>query len=615
MSRAAYGDADATYSKVVAKKAAVSPEIFEQANRKAADARQLAAHEPSFEGLWNGFLAASRDYGFQVLKSLLYVAAMIVLPFAVLILMIRLLPPRRETVLSLEDRTAVVPSPTANASLTDQMRREMALPRPTRDGLRVEMIAEVDGSSFGHAWVGVQMPDLGTALQSAPITFGLLSINPLPLFNLVRPLFRRRRARELYGWLATQGTTTVCVVDLRTSSRKRPAITHWEATSTATNARDQVVRDVALQVMLALDRQTTTITRDWRSLKALLDGIQSMKNASGEPATRLAAWSAARVAFQEAILIDGENWLARMNFGDTLRKVGLNRPAAEQFEETLRSTRLPPGNRPIVRYNQAIALQKTDDDDDAKQGRYILQELQTEDLHPVLHLLVVSAQTAAEANQFARRFRGVDWRPHDSPEYSRVVGDVREAVQRQQGTCDELQEAIHAQGVSSEESNVVLAVAFNALGQLRAWAGQPHEAMEAYRRAMTLLPNFVEPLLNLADLLMNVKRTLGPRWPIRAEQILLSVRALDASNARANILLGTLCTRLRSSAGSARRSNSWLPRFRMSPRRCNSERSSSRKANSRRPLPRCCQLSLRMRTNNGPRSSSPVLRSSYRKTI
>src|SRR6478609_7915994 len=43
-------------------------------------------------------------------------------------------------------RKQLIPGPAANASVTEQMRREMDLPRPTREGFRIDAAGDDDGS-------------------------------------------------------------------------------------------------------------------------------------------------------------------------------------------------------------------------------------------------------------------------------------------------------------------------------------------------------------------------------------------------------------------------------------------------------------------------------------
>jgi tetratricopeptide (TPR) repeat protein len=542
MSRAQYADADKTYTGVVAKKATISPQVFEAASLRANQARQFAVREPTLNGLLRGFPLALGDLLLWLARWLLYAAVLIGVPLVLAAFVTRVvLSPADQMFVVLEDKTALMPGAAADAALSEQMLRAMSLPRPARSGLRVEMVAEKGGTSLGQARLGIDLPRLTTALStSTPFTFGPFGINVFQIVDVVRPFFRRRCRHELVGTLSPQGTSVVCAAELTSSTRGTRTRTRFEAAG-ASGANMEAIGAVAVQITVALEKQDPLITDDWRSLRSLCDGIQLMRAATGDTTARTATWTSARTAFQSAVLADRSNWLARMNLGDVLRKLGLNQPAAEQFGETLRTDRLPKDCVAAVKYNQAAALQKMEDEDSSKEALRILQEVQTmPDVELTLHRLVSSALIAARADRLARRYRALDRSPGTSEEARRLRSDVQAALADGKNTLQQLEQDIA--DAAGEEENVVLAVALNGLGQLTALAGAAHEARQLYRRSMTLLPSFVEPMVNLGTLYVSKNKTFGPTWPFRAERLLLDIRTVDPENRRAVILLGSLYT-------------------------------------------------------------------------
>src|SRR4029077_20142941 len=73
-------------------------------------------------------------------------------------------------------------------------------------------------------------------------------------------------------------------------------------------------------------------------------------------------------------------------------------------------------------------------------------------------------------------------------------------------------------GDNGADDNVVLAVTLNAVGQLQALLGRDG-TRDSYRRALTLLPSFIEPGINLAALYVNKNTSLDQNWATRAERL------------------------------------------------------------------------------------------------
>jgi len=87
---------------------------------------------------------------------------------------------------------------------------------------------------------------------------------------------------------------------------------------------------------------------------------------------------------------------------------------------------------------------------------------------------------------------------------------------------------------------VARAVAENARGWALYRLGQRKDAIVELRDAITLMPDFVDAYLNLAELLMKAKDELDANWIQEAQDQLNQVLLLSPSSQRAHYLLGRL---------------------------------------------------------------------------
>jgi hypothetical protein len=146
MARGDYAKAADTFQSVYAKRGSVSAAKAEAANQHAAEARALAANEPTLLGTGKVFLATIPQTLVRLLGWVPYAIAyvlLILIPLLLIMLGVKALRPRKEIRLSLGDRTGI-PGPIADASVTEQMRRERDLPRPTGEGFRIDIAADDD---------------------------------------------------------------------------------------------------------------------------------------------------------------------------------------------------------------------------------------------------------------------------------------------------------------------------------------------------------------------------------------------------------------------------------------------------------------------------------------
>jgi tetratricopeptide (TPR) repeat protein len=559
--RGQYADAEASYNKALTSHPDnIDPDTVIEAGKKLSEARKLEVHEPSFTGTWRSFLTLLRKFFFDVVAWLLdaFVLAL-VLVTAIFVAWKVSAGIRGRTkpgiFLSLKDNSSSA-TDLSNQLLSEQMRREMDLPIPNNPGdplvgndntrLRISSPGEMQGSSIGQAGILVPLRDASTVFQSVtPISFGSFTINPIQIFNSIKPFFRRRYQLELEGTLSQLGESVVCTVSITSGSlpeKKRSG--PWEAVwsgADQTDNRNQAIRDCASQILIAIDPQTRRITSNPPSLANLQIGIGLLQRASYDLANQQSLWTQAREVFQQSVLQDPGNWLARFNLGTVLRNLDFNSLAAEQFAELLNITAIDQELITVAKYNRASALQKVDDENLSKEVLAIFDDiLNTSNLDPALSFLTLSARLAAKADFLARTKRfllgiGVD------PKHKIHKPELDELFKEGDSLCEEIYTKIaERRVVNGNNDNVVLSVTLNAMGQLQALMGSSKEARTFYRRALTLLPSFAEPSLNLADLYVEKKGSFDKNWPTRAESLLLDVQKIEPTNTRCLVLLGTL---------------------------------------------------------------------------
>lgn len=534
MARGKFPEAVTTYDLILQKSSEISPHLVQEATRKATDARVESARQPSFYALWLNYKFTWHRIGITLAAFGSY------LTFSIPVLLIVGLLRRRqrkEVLLSLQDTSTA--SVQNNQNLSDQMRREMELPVPTKD-LRIDTPGEADGSSLGQLSLRVALRDLETAFQSDAIKFAGFSINPIQLLTQFSAFCRPRYRFELEGTLIDWGTEKVCTVTLVSGQLDNRA-TSWQSIASGENARDTAVRDTAMKILIDLDATTRNITKSWRSLSRLRAGIRFMGRATDEPRDRKALLERARDSFQESVLEDPKNWLSRFNLGIALRRLGLDALAADQFAELERLPQLPPTYQQVVRYNRAAALQRTGESRLAVRAIHILDEiLKDPELDDLIRHLAQSGRLAAKTVRLCRS----NWRLGDdvSPVVMKHLEKAAHRLLSEGRAQHRAAEKASAEdgGTNGSEYNVVLAVFLNALGQLEGLIGHAKTARTYYRRSLTLQPTFVDAALNLAELYMRNESPLDENWAVRAQRLLLDVQNIDAGNTKCLLLLGTL---------------------------------------------------------------------------
>lgn len=474
----------------------------------------------------------------------------------------RWLPARRGIVVGLEDLSAAVGERNlASHVLSRQLLTELqGLASPvSKPDADIDETADLDRSvlanlNLGLAGDGVQQLDAlvegEPSLSIGPVSFSLRQIA-----YLVASFFRRASEFELTGSLTPHGARTVIAAERANATGKR--LNRWYAVRSGEDAAPRLVGDLAMQIVV--DLGCSTATSSWQSFRDYRIGLAALEQSAEQGQDGLSQLKTARVALLRSLERDPLNPLARFYLATVARKLGDNEGAVNQYEllEQLihRSAdskssaffKDHPEFRPIVRYNLAVALLQLPRPDHRRALR-ILNGIEEQlarrtDVPPFtgvtryrFEILVRSAIAAALAFRVKRMVR--DSGKLDAEGLAKRDARIREIV-RQIKRAVHAVEPLTADALTSPVAyGSAVATAENALGTALLRSSHPAEAVAAFRRAVTIHPNFVEAWLNLAEALHGSAGKL--EWQREAEAALLEALRLDPTNARGEYLLARL---------------------------------------------------------------------------
>ena len=90
----------------------------------------------------------------------------------------------------------------------------------------------------------------------------------------------------------------------------------------------------------------------------------------------------------------------------------------------------------------------------------------------------------------------------------------------------------HSPSFDAAAYSLACCVTQNALGRVASRLGKRDEAKGALLRAMALSPDFVDPYVNMAALLMDFRKSEAQDWPARAKALLEKASSIDPANLR-----------------------------------------------------------------------------------
>jgi hypothetical protein len=210
--RGQFSDAITTLSQVTGKAGNVAPVLIDEAARKLADARAKSAGEPAIRGTLLVFLWSIPKALLSLLSWLSYavvVAGASLAIWLIAMILVGIRKPASSILLSMRDSTSLAGTQNGHV-LSEQLRREMDLPRPDRE-LRVDTAGEMDGSGLGQLSLRVPFRAAETVFQSnTAVPFGPFSINPVAIFTAIGSWFQPHHRLEIEGELLLLGSDTVC---------------------------------------------------------------------------------------------------------------------------------------------------------------------------------------------------------------------------------------------------------------------------------------------------------------------------------------------------------------------------------------------------------------------
>jgi tetratricopeptide (TPR) repeat protein len=236
-----------------------------------------------------------------------YVIPILALICVLMLRILRNVYPRRGTVLSFSDLNAESGGASASSrSLTAELLFLLEVPEPVSvSGLHMNTMPGTGQPAFGvvrPAQAMTQAPDFSSSQH--PVKLGSVEFGLGDAVQFISRFFGRPNERTLVGWLSCGERSAVAAAEL-TGRGYRRGHGPWRATAVGENAREEVLADIAAQILV--DTGENRFTDSWQSLKACQDGIKIMRGADGG----IFDSAKARRCFEDALEHDSANWIAR----------------------------------------------------------------------------------------------------------------------------------------------------------------------------------------------------------------------------------------------------------------------------------------------------------------
>lgn len=154
-----------------------------------------------------------------------------------------------------------------------------------------------------------------------------------------------------------------------------------------------------------------------------------------------------------------------------------------------------------------------------------------------LEMLVRSATASLTVERLKQRWQDP---PEQEEGKRRLIADTKAAVQlceTEEAWLEDLQED---ESLDAGARTLSLTVVLNAAGQAQSWINHRKEARASLIRAMALSPNFIDPYITTAEILMDGKLEADADWPAKAERMLKEALRIDPASKQALCLLAQL---------------------------------------------------------------------------
>jgi len=462
-------------------------------------------------------------------------------------------------------------------------------------GREIRAIEQEDNSSIDVIGVaeacGVEIPlgevaKLKEFVDETPVKVGLVSFSPRQIFSYIARFFEPQYEYLLMGALTSDDNQAY---SLWVEKRKRDGTPlggrGFQSSATGSNARQRVVRDVAIQFALA--NASSAVTTNWKSLREFLNAEELLAGSHGEAGPE-AHFNQAFRMLKQSLSHDPANWMARFSAATLLRRLGRNREAADQYAYLLRMMRSrdlaesthfqallnkKPDFERTVRYRYAISLAQSRDYLAGQNGAFRILCIALNEIRKLMHIgsavankpvgfleglrakagrrveysrdqkrkliLARSARTIVRT-EVLELLREKTWRDGDSPKLAlkrdnQLLGIKSDEkwIWNQRENIDDWQ--AYARAHSSAQ---------NALGRAYYIIGNNRMAIKFLRWSNeTHLPEtFADPLINLAVVYLNARHDRPIDWCAQARHLLEDALTISPSNTKAHYLLARIYT-------------------------------------------------------------------------
>jgi len=423
-------------------------------------------------------------------------------------------------------------------------------------------------------------------VDETPVKVGIVSFSPAQIVAYIGRFFEPQYEYLLMGSLTSDGDQTY---SLWVEKRKRdgtPAGSRgFQSSASGRNARQRVVRDVAIQFALA--NASSAVTSNWKSLREFLNAEEVLASNPGDTSPEV-LFNQAFGMLKQSLRQDPANWMARFSAATLLRRLRRHREAADQYAYLLgmmRSRDLAesshfqahlkkkPDFERTVRYRYAISLAQSKDYLAGQHGAFRTLCIALNEIRKLMH---VGPAVGSKTVGFFGTFRAKNpIRVESSKEQKRklilarsartivrteILELLRKIIWRNGGTAKlALKRKAQLDGIKSDERWIwdqredindwqayarAHSIAQNALGRAYYIMGETRMAIKFLRWANeTHLPEtFADPLINLATVYINATRDRPIDWCAQARYLLEDALKISPSNTKGHYLLARVYT-------------------------------------------------------------------------